>query len=981
MKKQCNNWQKGLGVFLTMFILNTISSYSQTKFDLYNEGSSFTVTVPMTQDGVTLSTSGSTGSKNSTPPCSNESWEVSSLGKTYILSLGSGGLVNIDAGAGSTISNITILLSRNSTGTTVSQIGHAAFSADGSTWTEYSNVSADGYDYCDEITITPSATNYQYFSFGRGAIGGVSPSTNAEARVYYVIVTVSGGSCSGTTLTESPTSLSAGSISSSGFTVTWTAPTSVAALTYDVELYLGSSATGTPVQSQTGLSSASASFSGLDESTQYTVKVIANGNGTDDCGSTSETLTTSTIAYICTGTTLSTPISLAGSNETTSGFDASWSAVSNASSYTVKVYEGATLAKTVTGLTTTSTTFSDLSASTSYTFTVTAIGNGSSYCNSSESSSSSSVTTLDEPIASVCDYALYSTDFTDWNALDQSSASSGDTFNASGGGEGFILSAKPSVYPSTDLTGLGETGYLVSSNSSGTLLKSKSLTFVEGGSVVAYVYNTSTSDRNFSLTVDGSGTGITAVYDYLEPQAYPETTAAVISANNFKTGQNGSSDKRKILYKVTFTLPSTLTGEHTIEIIGGSLTGLTFTRLTICSGVGANPIITINPPADDDRSYSGLVNGDPIVQNNTVKGFNLVGDVKAEIVSKSGCDDVSRFSMTSSPIIIPQAQALSGITLPITYTPSSLISSHCAVLQLTSTNADTVFVTLNGVTGTTSPIITTPSSTILMASTLITTTTTTIDVTGLNLTSDVTLTISGTDASQFRVLNSSVDYSTANVVGQTVTIEYTGGYTAPDTHNAILTLSSTGAEDVVIPLVGKTFYAEPIYYTLTTDVSPVGSGFVRLDPVGPTYPSGTVVTITAIPERGYKFQKWGDVSTITPTRQVTMTMDRSVIAYFEESPEGGAVGDLEAYYPTAITSNSLAAHWSSVTGASSYVVTLYDQDGAVVESQTVTTTNYTFNVADASGVYSYRVVANTGDASDKSGPYLLQNPTFTCGQE
>jgi len=42
----------------------------------------------------------------------------------------------------------------------------------------------------------------------------------------------------------------------------------------------------------------------------------------------------------------------------------------------------------------------------------------------------------------------------------------------------------------------------------------------------------------------------------------------------------------------------------------------------------------------------------------------------------------------------------------------------------------------------------------------------------------------------------------------------------------------------------------------TLDVSTAGSGTVDLDPVGPTYPSGTQVTLTATPASGWAFAGW-----------------------------------------------------------------------------------------------------------------------------
>jgi hypothetical protein len=78
---------------------------------------------------------------------------------------------------------------------------------------------------------------------------------------------------------------------------------------------------------------------------------------------------------------------------------------------------------------------------------------------------------------------------------------------------------------------------------------------------------------------------------------------------------------------------------------------------------------------------------------------------------------------------------------------------------------------------------------------------------------------------------------------------------------------------------------DPIYYTLTTSVSPSGSGTVNLSPSGGTYTSGTSVTLTAAHATDYKFDHWGgDASGTGLSTTVTMNSNKNVTAYFEEAP-------------------------------------------------------------------------------------------------
>ena len=81
-------------------------------------------------------------------------------------------------------------------------------------------------------------------------------------------------------------------------------------------------------------------------------------------------------------------------------------------------------------------------------------------------------------------------------------------------------------------------------------------------------------------------------------------------------------------------------------------------------------------------------------------------------------------------------------------------------------------------------------------------------------------------------------------------------------------------------------------YTLTTTSSPSGGGTVT---GGGAYNTGTVVSVTATPNSGYRFDRWSGDCTGTDACSVTMTAARSVTAHFvrtytltaSASPSGG----------------------------------------------------------------------------------------------
>lgn len=78
-----------------------------------------------------------------------------------------------------------------------------------------------------------------------------------------------------------------------------------------------------------------------------------------------------------------------------------------------------------------------------------------------------------------------------------------------------------------------------------------------------------------------------------------------------------------------------------------------------------------------------------------------------------------------------------------------------------------------------------------------------------------------------------------------------------------------------------------IAYPLTTGIAPGESGTVALEPAQPDegYSMGTEVTITAVPDKGYRFSHWsGAVS--GPENPVTIIMDsgKQLNANFTEIP-------------------------------------------------------------------------------------------------
>ena len=74
-------------------------------------------------------------------------------------------------------------------------------------------------------------------------------------------------------------------------------------------------------------------------------------------------------------------------------------------------------------------------------------------------------------------------------------------------------------------------------------------------------------------------------------------------------------------------------------------------------------------------------------------------------------------------------------------------------------------------------------------------------------------------------------------------------------------------------------------YTVTTSVSPAGSGTVALSPSGGSYPTGTVVQVTANPAVGYTFANFsGDLTGTTNPGSLNINGNKSLTANFVATP-------------------------------------------------------------------------------------------------
>ncbi|MCD6221880.1 hypothetical protein J7K25_06965, partial [bacterium] len=157
-------------------------------------------------------------------------------------------------------------------------------------------------------------------------------------------------------------------------------------------------------------------------------------------------------------------------------------------------------------------------------------------------------------------------------------------------------------------------------------------------------------------------------------------------------------------------------------------------------------------------------------------------------------------------------------------------------------------------------------------------------------------------------------------------------------------------------------------YTLTTSISPAGSGTVTKNPDKTEYEEGEEVQLTATPNQGYRFKNWsGDVPAGHENDNpisITMNSDKNIVAHFVKqytltmgvNPAGGgttnpAVGD-HLYDENTVVNISATAnpgyrfdHWEGdVADPNSVNTTVTMDEDKTVTAHFVKTYNLTINI-------------------------------------
>ena len=268
-----------------------------------------------------------------------------------------------------------------------------------------------------------------------------------------------------------------------------------------------------------------------------------------------------------------------------------------------------------------------------------------------------------------------------------------------------------------------------------------------------------------------------------------------------KNSDGSASATVTVTFAPTANVSQTYTGIVTLTSSNASSVTVSLTG----KGVYTAPAITANPTS---LSFTGN-SGTTYTKTVTVTGTNLQGNITAAI---SG--DANGF-YSVSPTIITSSNGSASSTVTVTWAPTAGGTSTAnLVLTTTGTGASSVTVPITGTAQ--GPTITAnPTSVTFTGAYATRTYTQAVTVTGTNLTQNITASISGANVY-------SIDNTSLTTTGGTITVTY--GPIAAGNTTATLTLSSTGASSVTVPITGTAQAATP-----TLIVSPSALSFTDSD--------------------------------------------------------------------------------------------------------------------------------------------------------
>ena len=332
-----------------------------------------------------------------------------------------------------------------------------------------------------------------------------------------------------------------------------------------------------------------------------------------------------------------------------------------------------------------------------------------------------------------------------------------------------------------------------------------------------------------------------------------------------------TTDIKEVMKQTAINDAYTTTGANASHFGNGKIDALAGIKYIL--GATPSPRITAEPT---ELSFTGYV-GDTYTQTVNVKGTNLADNITATISGDA--------SYTIDKPVISKSDASSGVDITVTWNPTAA-GNPSAVLTLTSTDADDVTINISGnvlipeiVSDVEGDIVDFTAETGL-------TSTKTIGILGADLKDAVTLTLD--DPNDVFSLSATTVSKADAEEGKNISVTFApvtvGSYTAT------VTISSPGAESVVVTLNGTAIAPVP---TLITSESTLSLSTDLTNPVAKTFTVGgralsNDVTITLADPNG--------VFTVSPTTIAVddITADGvEVTVTFQSAVEGTFTGRLQ----------------------------------------------------------------------------------------
>ncbi len=272
------------------------------------------------------------------------------------------------------------------------------------------------------------------------------------------------------------------------------------------------------------------------------------------------------------------------------------------------------------------------------------------------------------------------------------------------------------------------------------------------------------------------------------------------------------NDVKTIMQETAITDSYTTTGTNKDHFGNGKIDALAGIRYIL--GATSDPNISVD---QNEVAFENCYATMQYTKTVTVSGTNLTDNIT---ITKSG-DSAFSIDQTS----VTQTDGVANATITVTYSPTAA-GSHTGTLTLTSTDAETVTISLSGTAQAATPTLVANKSSLSFEAIKGTTADAqTVNVSGIFLTGDVTVAVSGTGFAVSETTLSNSDVLSAN--GKDITVTFTAPSRTGD-YTGTLTLTSAGAEAVTIALSGTSKPRETsmTVYQLTSTLTPGGEYLV-----------------------------------------------------------------------------------------------------------------------------------------------------------